>query len=435
MGVPASTAPPVVPSRLLYWLLALPMFIAAFSSLPRKLDFGPITAMGALTVLEVGLIAAGILACRRYSKWLLLRLLPYLCFMVWVGVSTVWAPPTAGGIQNGLLYLLYGLMIIFSGTLSARNAPYLEQLIDRGILWISSVALGFVAVEMALGGTPKDTDEGWLIGPRPLAILGLIVLSRLLARWYYGDQRARIWIVLWIVAIVVSLSRTATAISLGLVCLVVLAQMRFRRRRLALTLPAALGAVVVVVTLAVAWTPFHDRMFSGDTKLQVGGTSINVSGRLAMWTAIIESAEEKPLVGKGLGSAQDVVTTTFAHTMSGMTQPHDDYLRIWHDLGAIGLTWFLMASFTWTWLLARDWYLAERSGSRPASLEMTGLLVLVALALIEITDNAVVYQPVMATAGLFVGAALGISVYQRNAAAGMRSMRQFARDAHAPVSR
>jgi hypothetical protein len=41
----------------------------------------------------------------------------------------------------------------------------------------------------------------------------------------------------------------------------------------------------------------------------------------------------------------------------------------------------------------------------------------------------------MATAGLFVGAALGVRVYRRNEAAGMRSMRPFARDAHAPVSR
>lgn len=398
---------------LLYRMLAFPMVVAAFASLPRKVNFGPISGMGVLTILEVALIGVGLLTCHRYPRRLLLRTLPYLGFMAWVAASPLWAPPQFSGIQNALVYFLFGLMVLFAGTLAARNVRLIESLIDRGMLWIDCVALGFVALELLFHGLPKDTEEGWWIGPRPTAILGLIVISHHLARWYYGDKRSRIWILLWISAIVVSVSRSATAIALGLVGLVVLAQIRFRLRRAALSGPAVAGAFLAVLMLAVYWQPLHDHMFAGDTKLQLGGTSINVSGRLAMWTAVVESARDRPLTGKGLGSAQQVVSTTFQFTQSQMSQPHDDYLRIWHDVGAIGLGLYLLAAVGWMWLLGREWYDKERAGIETARLEFTAFLALLALSLVEVTDNPVVYQTVMGTAGLLVGAGLGARAYRQ----------------------
>jgi O-antigen ligase len=400
------------PFPLVYLILAFPMFVAAFGSLPRKLDFGPISGMGALTVLEVGLAAAGLLACRRYPKGLLLRAMPYTGFLAWVALTTIWARPQLEGAQNALVYILFGVMVLFGGTLAARNPYRLEHLIDRGVTWITSVALTFVALELAHGGLPSDSEEAWWIGPRPVAILGLVVLSRLLTRWYYGDKWPRVWIVLWMAAIVASISRAATATALGMVGVVVLAQVRFRRRRLAITLPAAVGAVSVVLALAMTWAPFQERMFHGDAAVTVGGTGINVSGRLTMWRAILASARESPVIGKGLGSAQVVVAAAFANTPSQMTQPHNDYLRLWHDLGAIGLALYLAGTFSWMGMLGRDWYRGERSGAEPARLEFSGFLTLFALSLIEVTDNPIVYQSVMGTAGLFVGAALGARVYR-----------------------
>ena len=42
-------------------------------------------------------------------------------FLAWVGLSAIWAPPRMGGIQNALVYILFGAMVLFSGTLTARN--------------------------------------------------------------------------------------------------------------------------------------------------------------------------------------------------------------------------------------------------------------------------------------------------------------------------
>ena len=401
---------------LIYLLLAFPMFLAAFGSLPRKIVVGNMTAMGALTIVEVGAGAAGLLACGRYPKWLLLRTAPYLLLLLWAALSIIWAPPSKDGFQNAIVYSLFGVMALFSGTLTARDPGRVDRLIDRGIGWISPVALTFVAAELATKGVPADLEESWWIGPRPVAILGVVVLSRYLARWYYGDKRARIWIVLWLAAIVMTISRAATATALLLIGTLVLAQMRFQRRRAALTLPLALGAVALVVTLALVWSPFYQRMFTGDPAIQVGGTPINVAGRARMWDLVVSSGREHPWIGQGLGTSQSVVSTGLADTRGQMSQPHNDYLRIWHDLGFVGLAFHLGAIGLWIWLLGRDWYAAERRLRQPALLELTGLLIMIGLSVVEITDNAIIYQAVMGTAGTLVGAGLGRS----NATAGIR---------------
>ena len=413
MGPPTSLFKGDSRLPLVYGLLAFPMFVAAFGSLPRKIDLGPVTGMGALTILEVGVGAAGLLACRQYPKWLLLRTLPYLSFLVWAGLSALWARPGTEGVQNALVYALFGLMVLFSGTLAARDPARIERLVDRGLAWVSSVALTFVAVELALKGPATDSEESWLIGPRPVAILGVMVLCRYFARWYYGDRRVRFWIVLWIAAIVMTISRAATATSLILIGVLVLAQMRFQRRRAALTLPVAVGAVTLVGILVLLWTPFYQRMFTGDAAVRIAGTPINVAGRATMWRVVTESARDHPWVGQGLGSAQATVARAFAHTRGRMSQPHNDYLRVWHDLGFIGVALCLGAVGLWMGMLTRDWYSAERRWRLPARLELTGVLVLLGLSAVAITDNPMVYQAVMGTAGTLVGAGLGARTYRR----------------------
>jgi O-antigen ligase len=404
---PSATAT-IASWRLSYVAFAFPMVVAAFGSLPRRVDLGPVSGMGALTVVEVGLAAAALIACRGFSKRLLLRLSPYLAFLVWMSLTVVWARPGIEGAQNALVYILFGELAVLAGALSSREPERVERLIDLGTWWISVVALGLVALDLAAHGLPGDAEDSWWVGPRPVAILGLVTMSRFLAKWYYGDRWSRLWIVLWICAVVVSISRMATAVALGLVSLILLAQIRFRRRRVAITLPAAMTAMLVVLALVFLWKPFYDRMFSGDVAMKVGGESINVSGRMQMWKAIIHSALQAPVIGQGLGSAEQVVALAFADTRGRMAQPHDDYLRVWHDLGAIGLTLYLLAVLGWTVALGRQWYFAERGRLRVASVEFAGLLVIVALSLVEVTDNPIVYQSVMGMAGLIIGAGLGI---------------------------
>lgn len=400
------------PLPLLYRVLGIPLAIAAFADLPRVLKLGPISGMGALTIVQVLLMGAAVLACRRYPTVLLQRLTPYFFFLSWVALTSLWARPDMPGFQNGLVYLLFGLLMLFSGTLTARDPDATLLVIDRAVTWITCIALSLVLLELKVQGWSKTTRESWWIGPRPLAILGLVVMSRHLVSWYYGNRRARLSIALWLGAIVVSVSRAATGIGLVLIALVVLAQVRFRLRRAILTFPALVAVLVGVACLALFWAPLHDHMFGGDTKLQLAGAKINVSGRWTMWSAIISSALTHPLIGGGLGSAVRVITEVFADAPTQMTQPHDDYLRIWHDTGLIGLVLYLVGVGYGIKILFAQWYKNERSHAGAAQLEFTALLALLAICASALTDNPLIYPSVMATAGVFIGAGLGARVYE-----------------------
>jgi len=400
------------PLPLLYAVLGVPLAIAALADLPRIVQLGPVSGMGALSIFQVLLIGAAVLACKSYPALLLKRLTPYYLFLSWVGLTCLWARPDMPGFQNGMLYLLFGLLMLLSGTLTARNPAAARLVIDRGVTVITCVALLLVAVDLTVHGWSKDPAAQWWIGPRPVAILGVVVMCRHLASWYYGNGRAKLSIALWLGAIVATISRAATGIGLVLIALVVLAQMRFRLRRAILTFPTLVAVGTVVACLALFWTPLHDHMFGGDAKLQVGATRINVSGRWTMWSAIISSAMNHPLIGGGLGSAVRVITDVFSDSPSQMTQPHDDYLRLWHDTGFIGLILYLLGVGIAVKTLFGQWYENEQSGAGAAELEFTGLLAVAAICAFALTDNPFVYPSVMATAGVLIGAGLGARAYE-----------------------
>jgi O-antigen ligase len=95
--------------------------------------------------------------------------------------------------------------------------------------------------------------------------------------------------------------------------------------------------------------------------------------------------------------------------------PHNDYLRLWHDLGLVGLGLFVLALASWGLILARGVYPAVTRGGQAAYMELAGLLALLALTLAIVTDNALVYPAVMAPMGILIGAGLGTGSHKRAA--------------------
>ena len=389
---------------LLQWMLATPLLFAAFVDLPQLLRVGPVSGLGALTIIQAALACGALLACRYLPTRVLFRVLPYLALLVWAGMTSLWAPPNFGGVQNALVYLLFGLLLVTAGSLSARNPLRMHQLIDRSVRWLDWVGLGLVVSNVVVNGLHNPAAESWLVGPRSLALVGLLPLSWHLAQWYHNRGKSVLPACLWLSAIFVSQSRTTTAASLLLVTIVFVLQLQFRPRRTAGSLSLLVLSVAVVAATVLYAAPFRQRFLSDQAGPEVGSVRLKIAGRSEIWSAVVASARKSPVLGQGMGSSQTATVSEFGDLIG---HPHNDYLRVWHDLGAIGVSLFVLSLGCWFTILFRDWYWAERLRDTRAEMMLAAFLALLGVALGMVTDNAIIYPFVMGPLGVLLGAGLG----------------------------
>ncbi|MPZ19214.1 MAG: hypothetical protein GEV06_15070 [Luteitalea sp.] len=386
--------------------MALLLFIAALVDMPQHLvDVGGVSSMGMLTVAQLALAVGGLIAVGAYPKPLVHRMIPYGLFMGWVGLSVFWAPPQTAGVQNGVVYALFGVALLLSGTLAASEPRRMYEVIRRGVGWIDRITLTTIVVGLVTLGLPMADETRWFVGARSVAILALLPLSWHLAHWSQVP-RAGVKAWLWLSAILLSLSRTALAAGLLCVLLATLARLRFSPRAFAVRVPVVLVTLAVVGALFTYVTPLRNRLTTGDVGFEVGGVDINVSGRARMWAVVTESATTSPVIGQGLGSSQRAVVDE----LDDIDHPHNDYLRLWHDLGAIGLLLFVGSLTMWLGMLCARWTSAERRADPLAPMKLAATLSLLGLLIVAITDNAIIYPFVMGPLGVMVGAGLGAPV-------------------------
>ena len=382
-------------------LLFLVMVIVGFGDLPGKASLGPISLGGMLTILIVLALCGGLLLCRSFPKLLLLRLSPNFAFLAWLGFRSIWAPPDFYGVQQILVQLVFSLCLVLGGLVAARNPSGAVHLINSAVRWTARPALGLVGISLITNGV----EGPWYIGPRIIALLGIVLISWYFTRLYRGMPHSWVPISVWLGVIILSDSRTASAVAVFLLLLVTLLKAWHRRSGI---LPAVGLVFFVAAGTAVAFSripQFREHMLSGDT----GHVGINVNGRVEAWQMVVASARESPIVGKGVGSSGALL----ASLLAGFDHPHNDYLRIWHDLGLIGLGLFVLTLVSWASILARAWYRAEKQGVPVDYMELAGLLALLSMMLAMVTDNPVVYTTVMAPMGILVGGGLGTAAHTR----------------------
>jgi O-antigen ligase len=270
------------------------------------------------------------------------------------------------------------------------------------IRWTESVFFitGFVAIggllATVLAGLIQSTPEGFIsiFGRRSLALVMMLMLITGLAHWRYGEsmQRKRIGLYLSVAALAVilgSLSRTTSVVAL-----LFLVPLRFvkviGRSFFALLIGPILG--VALLAFLLLWAPVRARFLGEDASLadisdfQSGGVDVNTSGRDALWGVTFLDALERPLFGHGTGTASKLV-----QDLIGDDHPHNDYLRVFHDQGLVGLALFLWA---WGSRILRHWRAWRSSRGAPLLLlryRMIGFLVAVSIPLSFLTDNLMVY--------------------------------------------
>lgn len=204
-----------------------------------------------------------------------------------------------------------------------------------------------------------------------------------------------LWTAFIMGALVFSLSRTASAVG-AFLCLFVAVRVR-RSLRLAAGFAGVVAMVGVALGAVVLYPPLLARFTEGDN-VQVGGLTVNTSGRSELWRITWESAIQAPIWGHGPGNSKLVVERGFP--IPGTDHPHSDYLRMFNDLGIVGVVLFWGGVFLLLW---RCFMLARRHDEQR---HWSAVLALLAVVMLSITDNVIVYQFVMMPIGILVGIAL-----------------------------
>ncbi|MAP63380.1 MAG: hypothetical protein CMH34_06470 [Microbacterium sp.] len=366
-------------------------------SAPRLISIGPITLSGALTILVAVLSVASlpmylIGTIERRSKtgiyesartripW------PLWGFLLVITLNFLYVASSGqldvDSIQNMCVYFSFVAAIAFSA-MSRSSA-----VVDRG--WQLFRTLGtfaaYLCLFMEITGLP-------LLGSRPMAIVGLIVLAIVVP-----GKPENGWVLLapfaMVGALALSLSRTGTIIGLVFLGFIVLRGRRGKR--------LVRGLVLVFLAGGVLWwmfnyyQPFRDRFLEGDQALQIGGLSISTQGRATFWELLLGNIGDGWFFGNGLGSAARLITTY----IPSQSHPHNDYLRFYFEFGLLGVGLFIVG---YLMLILRVWKNARVSDH---SVHWAALISLLAVGFVAITDNPFVYPFVMLPVGALSGFSL-----------------------------
>ena len=376
------------------------VWVSTFSGFLREVDVGPISANGAWTLIA---IAAGGVLWVMSSRQPVLGTLSPLLFFAFQGVAYLFVfPRFIPGIQSVLAVFAFIMCI----AIVASSGDPIRSLIGRMSTTfghVSWVAIGMYVATVAVWGLGNSN----IVGPRGFALLALIPLAWNYARWRYRDRSAGVRALGLLGCIVLSLSRLAIVIGL---LLWPLSRMSSRAsvRGWARLVALVIASLVVFYAAFDAIAPLRDRFLEGDVK-PIGGLSINVSGRDDVWSVVWQSATTSPWLGQGPGSAE---TKVIGHGFK-VTHPHNEYLRIFHDFGLVGVVLWLWGFFVLLWRTFRAWRRADRAGDGDAYVHLAAWLGLVSLALGMITDNPLRYVHVLLPLGVIVGSSLGLMVTVR----------------------
>lgn len=375
------------------------ILVSATTDLPQKLSVGPVTGLGALTVLFAAVLV---------PYWILnassIRLVPgpLRLFLGWAAIVALVHPSlTMIGAQNALVFVLFAAVIALARHLTILDPSSFVPLAGAALRIAGWSAAALYAASIAFAGLGGHAVSGArAFPPFALVILGL-ALSR-----FRADRQSGLLAVVLVTLIALSLSRAGLGAATAMVAVA-----WFNPRTMEGWVKAIGFAVIAITGLLAAISnipALHARFFQGDIQSVGFGVSINTTGRETIWRPVWSDYLKSPWLGHGPGSGDTLVANLsgFAQNSAvGVGNVHNDYLRVLHDYGAVGLILWAVTLLT---LFGKLNNFPVR-GDPATQWPWAAFLALFGLALLMIVDNPMIEVDVMVPLGIVVGIGLALS--------------------------
>jgi hypothetical protein len=329
-----------------------------------------------------------------------LDLTPWYPWFAWLGylwLSLVWTKEMDGkNVQDALQYTMPIAVGIIAAT-SIRTAGELKLVFASFVFALVGVSCyTFLFVKEIFDYTWLETHVR--SAALTTTVMGCVFLAAFPGRWVLPLAG-------WGACIAITTLTSSRMATLALLAAFVLHPLvRSLRWKVAAV------ATCVLIGLGLFYTPTFQKHFfaggSGDIGDLASG-KVDDLGRLEAWTQAWDRAVETPLLGKGVGSIHDFVDTIWEDT----NQIHNDYLRLFYEVGLAGLAVYLSVA-AWQLLALRN-RIAESTGIARTALAGS-YLGLCALLITCLTDNTITYN-LFYTDPLFamLGAAYGVLAGER----------------------
>jgi len=149
-----------------------------------------------------------------------------------------------------------------------------------------------------------------------------------------------------------------------------------------------LSVLIVIAALVIFNSDrIQESMFqsgSGEiSDLRLDNPDFKTSGRSLMWDILWHGVVEKPWFGNGWNSHRDVLTR-----LGLLYLPHNDWLKLWHDIGILGTSVFLLTMLLQIFFLVR---IARWSTGPHQMIAYGAATAFIPFMLIMFTDNVVLY--------------------------------------------
>lgn len=363
-----------------------------------RVDFGPVSALGAFTIVLAALVFFLLAASASHFRRMDKSLRPLAGFACWYFLSFFWGPRSATAFQNALVMLVFIGFIFLSSWYGCVSSD-----LARRVARLLAISTAVAATLYAFSLLQEGPGARSIWGDRTFALFAMLGLAWCLTGWHYG-RRSCLWGAIGITLLIaLSLSRLAFGVASILFPLSQVVETSWRRHaRMSLAILLSAGFLMFGL---MAFAPLRQRFTEAGGLEDVLESDRSAqgftSGRTAFWSVTLESALDSVWVGKGVGSSGDLIQEVFP----GMGHPHSEYLRILHDCGLIGLVLFLAS---WISLMRgcwRRWKISQHV--LRTKLALATFLTLASVAVLILTDNVIVYLFIMAPLGVLVGTTLG----------------------------